>query len=147
MLELSGSNCHSPPYPQEPGIPKIRFSPRNCWTPRLSSCSAISAGPCRGFVLRLVIFGIVWFWVETRLCSVVQLWFLLWFVWKSGIFLLVEKEQGGVTKTPARPVSCGVLLVAAQLCILWDQGLRMWDGKGCREMVLTDCGGGGADNP
>lgn len=59
----------------------------------------------------------------------------------------MEKEQGGVTKTPARPVSCDALLVAAQLCILWDQGLRIWGAKGCREMVLMDCGGGGDDNP
>lgn len=59
----------------------------------------------------------------------------------------MEKEQGGVTKTTARPVSCDTLLVAVELCILWDQGLRMWNGKGCRELALMDCGGGGDDNP
>lgn len=59
----------------------------------------------------------------------------------------MEKEQGGVTKTPARPVSHDTWLVAVELCILWDQGSRRWNGKGCRELALMDCGGGGDDNP
>lgn len=60
-----------PPVSQEPGILKSQFSPLNCWALPLPSSSVLSAGPPCDFVLQFTIFGFAWFWVETRLRSMV----------------------------------------------------------------------------